>query len=222
MASYRNRITATRVALTEYQKEINMENIEIEVPIQLLHASTICAAKKDVRFYLNGVAFSHGHITSCDGHRAMACPITGLDENVEFIIPTEAINFFLKKIPTKYRNFSCVITFDPKSKSGKISSHPHQAHELFMGIDGKYPDWRRIFPRALPPSHEFKGSIPQFNWQYLVDFQKVHKILGGNGINVGFRAQSANEVAGIFFSGSAFEDGGRFQEVKACLMPLRT
>ena len=198
-----------------------MENIEIEVPVQLLDAATICAAKKDVRFYLNGVAFSHQHIVSTDGHRAITCPIDNLDEHIEFIIPTEAIKSFVKKIPAKNRNTNCLISFDQKTNQGKISNNALQAHEIFIGIDGKYPDWRRIFPRSLPPSHEYKGSIPQFNWQYLVDFQKVHKILGGNGINVGFRAQSANEVAGIFFSGSAFEDNGRFKDVKACLMPCR-
>ena len=52
-----------------------MENIEIEVPMQVLDAATFCAAKNDVRFYLNGVAINKGHVVSTDGHRAFACKI---------------------------------------------------------------------------------------------------------------------------------------------------
>jgi len=200
-----------------------MENIEIELPIQLLEAATICAAKKDARKYLIGVAFSHGHITSCDGHRAFACPIKGLDENLEFIIPLDMIKHFLKQVPSKHRTENCKVIYDPCAKKGEIiaTDRTVTARILFVAIDGKYPDWRRIFPKNLPPSINYEGSIPQFNWQYLVDFQKIHKILGGNGLSVGFRAQSANEVAGIFFTGTHFEDGGSFQDVKACLMPMR-
>ncbi|ENW78198.1 hypothetical protein F909_03884 [Acinetobacter sp. ANC 3929] len=200
-----------------------MGNIEIELPIQLLEAATICASKKDIRKVLIGVAFSHGHITSCDGHRAFACPIKGLDENVELIIPLDDIKHFLKQVPSKHRHEICKVIFDPHAKKGEIviTEKNVAARILFVAIDGKYPDWRRIFPKDLPPSINYEGSIPQFNWQYLADFQKVHKILGGDGLNVGFRALSAREVAGIFFRGGPFEDGRVFQDVKACLMPMR-
>ncbi len=196
-----------------------MTQIKIEVPMQLLDAATICAAKKDVRFYLNGVAFSHGHIVSTDGHRAFACLVGGLNEDLEFIIPTEAIKSFIKKVPAKTRIADCTVFYDPSTRHGEIH-YGQEARELFIAIDGKYPDWRRVFPQKIPTG-EYKGFVPQFNWQYLVDFQKIHKTLGGNGINVGFQPQAVNEVAGIFFTGKPFEDDGRFKEVKACLMPCR-
>lgn len=191
-----------------------METIQIEVPMQVLDAATICASKNDVRFYLNGVAIDKGHVVSTDGSRAFACKIDELDENLSLIIPTEAIKAFIKKVPSKNRKGHCVISLDLKAKQGKISNFPLQVHELFIPIDGKYPDWQRIFPRSAPS--EYQGHYPTFNWAYLADFQKVHKALGGNGIQVGLRPQSVSEAALVDFDGTLFD-----QHAKAVIMPLR-
>jgi DNA polymerase III beta subunit, central domain len=214
MASYRNRITATPVALHEYQKETNMENIEIEIPMQVLDAATICTAVKDVRFYLNGVAINKGHVVSTDGHRAFACKIDGLDENIEVIIPTEAIKAFIKKVPSKNRKGHCTIVVDRNARQGKISNFPLQVHELFIPIDGKFPDWQRIYPKDAP--FEYQGHYPTFNWSYMADFQKMHKALGGNGINVLLRPKSKNEAALVDFDGTLFD-----HHAKGVIMPLR-
>ena len=209
-----NQVTATPVAIREYQKETNMENIEIGIPMQVLDAATFCAAKNDVRFYLNGVAINKGHVVSTDGHRAFACKIDGLDENISIIIPTETIKAFIKKVPSKNRKGHCVISIDPKARQGKISNIPLQAHELFIPIDGKFPEWQRIFPKDVPS--EYQGYYPTFNWAYMTDFQKIHKALGGNGVQVGLRPKSVSEAALVDFDGTLFD-----HHAKAVIMPLR-
>lgn len=209
-----NQITATPVAIDEYEKGVTMESIQIEVPMQVLDAATICASKNDVRFYLNGVAIDKGHVVSTDGHRAFACKIDEMDENLSFIIPTEAIKAFIKKVPSKNRKGHCVISVDLKAKQGKISNFPLQVHELFIPIDGKFPDWQRIFPKDVPS--EYQGYYPTFNWAYLADFQKVHKALGGNGVQVGLRPKSVSEAALVDFDGTLFD-----HHAKAVIMPLR-
>lgn len=93
-----NSITATPVEISEYQKEETMTNkIEFEVPMQVLDAATYCSAKNDIRFYLCGIAINKGHVVSTDGHRAFACKIDGLNEEIEFIIPTDSVKAFIKK-----------------------------------------------------------------------------------------------------------------------------
>ncbi|MGD9698465.1 hypothetical protein [Acinetobacter sp.] len=237
MASYRNRITATPVALSEYQKETNMENIEIEIPMQVLDAATFCAAKNDVRFYLNGVAIDKGHVVATDGCRAFGFYLNGVAidkghvvatdgcrafacelENVgkdlpQIIIPTESVKFFLKKIPVKNRKGHCRLIFNAKTREGELRFDALIAKESFVGHDGRYPDWQRIFPRGV--ESEYKGYYPTFNWSYMADFQKMHKALGGNGLQVLLYPTGANSAAKVVF------DSTPYPKAKGVIMPLR-
>ncbi len=214
MASYRNRITATPVAISEYQKETNMENIEIEIPMQLLDAATYCAAVRDVRFYLNGIALDKGHIVSTDGHRGFACELKGVSPDMpQIIIPTDVVKFFLKKVPTKNRRGNCTLRFDFKTRQGEFTYEGLNAKEVFLGTDAKYPDWQRIFPRSV--DSEYKGIYPQFNWSYMYDFQKIQKALGGKGLLASLHPKSANEAALVTF------DNTDFDHAKGVIMPMR-
>lgn len=189
------------------------DKTQFEVPMQVLDAATYCTAKNDIRFYLIGIAINKGHVVATDGHRAFACPVDGLNEEVEFIIPTDAVKAFIKKVPSKNRKANCVISFDTQTKQGELSYRELNVRELFIAIDGRFPDWRRIFPRGH--EDEYKGVFPQFNWSYMADFQKMHKALGGNGINASLYPISARDAALVKFGGTKFENA------KACIMPLR-
>lgn len=190
-----------------------MSQIKIEVAMQLLNAATICAAKKDIRFYLMGIAINRGHVVSTDGHRAFACPVEGISPDLEFIIPTEAVNAFIKKVPATSRKRNCCIVFDPITKRGEIN-YGTDVCEVFNGIDGKFPDWMRAFPRAKAETCD--GMFPQFNWQYLADFQKIHKALGGNGVGTHVYPSSTNTVATVEFSSQPFQDA------RGYVMPIRS
>lgn len=209
-----NQVTATPVAISEYQKETNMENIEIEIPMQLLDAATITAAVKDIRFYLNAVAIDKGHVVSTDGHRGFACEVDNVDKELpQIIIPTESVKFFLKKIPAKNRKGHCQIKFNPKTREGEILFEGLNAKESFIGCDGKYPDWQRIFPREV--TAEYQGYYPTFNWAYMHDFQKMHKALGGNGLQVLLYPTGVNSAAKVVF------DSTPYPKAKGVIMPLR-
>lgn len=198
-----------------------MENIEIEIPMQVLDAATFCAAKNDVRFYLNGVAIDKGHVVATDGCRAFACELENVGKDLpQILIPTESVKAFIKKVPTKLRKANCKVIFDPRAKKGEIIFEQRDgriieyAREFFVGHDGKYPDWQRIFPRGV--DSEYKGHYPTFNWSYMADFQKMHKALGGNGLQVLLYPTSVNAVALVEFNDTKF-----FSNAKACIMPLR-
>ena len=191
-----------------------MENIEIEIPMQVLDAATITAAVKDIRFYLNAVAIDKGHVVSTDGHRGFACEVDNVDKELpQIIIPTESVKFFLKKVPVKNRKAHCQIKFDPKTRHGEIIFEGLNAKESFIGCDAKYPDWQRIFPCSV--DSEYKGIYPQFNWSYMYDFQKIQKALGGKGLLASLHPKSANEAALVTF------DNTDFNHAKGVIMPMR-
>ena len=191
-----------------------MENIEIEIPMQLLDAATICAAVKDVRFYLCGVAIDKGHVVATDGCRAFACELENVGKDLpQIIIPTESVKFFLKKIPVKNRKGHCRLIFNAKTREGELRFDALIAKESFVGHDGRYPDWQRIFPRGV--ESEYKGYYPTFNWSYMADFQKMHKALGGNGLQVLLYPTGANSAALVAF------DSIGYSKAKGVIMPLR-
>ena len=191
-----------------------MENIQIEVPMQLLDAATITAAVKNVRFYLNAVAIDKGYIVSTDGHRGFACEVDNVDKELpQIIIPTESVKFFLKKIPAKNRKGHCLIRFDPKTREGEIRFDALIAKESFIGCDAKYPDWQRIFPREV--AGEYQGRYPTFNWTYMADFQKIHKAIGGNGLQVLLYPTGVNTAAKVVFYSTPYP------KAQGVVMPLR-
>lgn len=212
MAAYRNRLEANPIPVSAYQKENTMtDKIEIEVPIQLLDAAQYCAAKDDTRFYLNGVAISKGHIVSTDGHRAFACKVDTIPEDLkDIIIPIDTVKHFLKKVPTKQRKQKCLIIYDRQTFNGEMQAA--NIRELFLGIDAKYVEWQRV----IPNKHiNYSGVMPQFQWAYLVDMQKVQRALGGNGLELEVCPTDYNAVASIKFIKTDFD------HAIGCVMPIR-
>ncbi|RZG47016.1 hypothetical protein [Acinetobacter wuhouensis] len=193
-----------------------MENIEIEVPMQLLDAALICVAKKDVRFYLCAIALDDGHIVSTDGYRGFACEVKGLKKDMpQIIMPSDAVRYFLKKIPPVDRSYECHLKVDFKNKKAEL--HFSDASESFTLIDAKYPNWQPIFPNRLVEGVN-NDDYPQFNWAYLTDFQKVQKALGGSGKEGGVRLYPTgkNTAAVIGFENT------NFNHAKGAVMPLRS
>lgn len=215
MNTHKHRIAVNPVAINEYKKGINMENFDIEIPMQLLDAALICTAKSDVRFYLEGIALDDGHIVSTDGHRGFACAIEGLNkETPQIILPADAVRYFLKKISPKERSLICKLNVDLKNRKGELRFV--DSVESFTLIDAKYPEWQRIFPRAVDST--YNGEYPQFNWIFLTDFQKVQKALGGKGKEAGtmLYPTGKNSAALVGFENT------NFNHAKGVVMPLRS
>lgn len=150
--------------------------LNFQIPLAVLKAAIVCAAKSDIRFYLNGVAIDKGHIVSTDGHRLFYMELDELDSDMQqVVIPREAIEYLAKKA-TGIKDLKKMCIVNLQGSNGKLTVQGTDIVENFQAIDGKFPEWQRIIPKA--DGSEYKGEYPTFNWQYLVDFQKIAKALG--------------------------------------------
>lgn len=132
----------------------------MQVKPEVLKAALICAAKGDIRTYLNAVYFdAAGFVVSTDGHRLLIqkCePFSGEG----FIVPREAVELAIKSAGKK-QYFIDV----NRNAIGNIS---------FPTDDSRYPDFRRVIP------DEISGKPGAFNSDYISDFRKVGEILSGS------------------------------------------
>lgn len=145
----------------------------LNIQSKILKAALLSAAKKDIRYYLNGVCLSvtasgNVFIMSTDGHRAFVAKVPANCWNGEMqqkgpfdiIIPTETVAAALKtKTP--------LITLSAMD-NGMYSL----ANVIFAPVDGKFPDINKVLP-ALPVT----DAIAQFNADYLADAQAALRIV---------------------------------------------
>jgi DNA polymerase-3 subunit beta len=167
--------------------------MKITIDHSIIKALLICAAKHDVRYYLNGVcvdARANGDVVlvATDGHRLLAYPVAvdNIDALApgEYVIPREALEAVK---PAKAGRTTLPIHID--ITTAPDTRHPEDAEVIIKGktsitvtgatstvtapIDGKFPDWRRIVPAST------SGEIAQFNADYVSGFGDVCKLLGG-------------------------------------------
>lgn len=104
----------------------------MEILTNQLRAVLLAAAKKDVRFYLNGVLVNSHHIVATDGHR-MHIAAHGQEgwDHGPVIIPREAVELAVK------------------SKATMLQVTPSQIGNVaFSPVDGTYPDYLRVIPHG--------------------------------------------------------------------------
>ena len=135
-----------------------------------LKALLLCAAKNDIRYYLNGVHFEStpGGIiaASTDGHRLLCVNLPNeLAEGIKALIPRALIEAAVK---TKAQVID--ITIDGANVT--LSSMGQNVSGSIT--DGVFPDFRRVIPNSVTGE---AGS--QFNNEYLTDFDKVGKLING-------------------------------------------
>lgn len=213
MTAYRNRIEVSPVPQSAYQKETAMK-FEVEIPLVLLKAAMICTAKDDVRFYLVGIAIDQGHVVSTDGHRAFYAPLENVAKDTpQVIIPRLSIEFFIKKVASELKKHAdeATVTVQIDGENGTLRTSTVSEH--FQPINGKFPEWRRIIPKASVDAYQ--GGDLSFNWKYMEDFQKIAKILGSkNSGALLIPNKEANQAALIEFVNPRFTANG-------ILMPMR-
>ncbi len=153
-----------------------MSNYQFEIPAAPLKAALLCTAHKDVRFYLQGVAIDKGHIVSTDGHRLFYCEVTNLGDNLpSIIIPKQAIEDLFKG--TRFLDLSkrqVIVTHNTTQCTLYLTGT--ELTQTFQLIDAKYPDWKRVIPKNEEPV--FNNKPICFNWEYMVDYQKIAKMIG--------------------------------------------
>jgi DNA polymerase-3 subunit beta len=169
--------------------------MKITIDHSIIKSLLICAARQDVRYYLNGVcvdARADGTVVlvATDGHRMLAYPILGGANSVEalapgeYVIPREALEAVK---PAKVGRTTLPIHIDIVTAADQPD--PARAGVMIKGkttititgatstvtapIDGKFPDWRRVVPAST------SGEIAQFNADYIAGFGDICKLLGG-------------------------------------------
>lgn len=161
--------------------------------IRKLKAALICAAKKDVRYCLNGVLVEvhakHILLVSTDGHRLSIIRSTfDADHKAighKFIIPREMIERYLNAAD---KGIITAIHFEPSEKDGvegyEISIQDNLGSLVIDGraIDGKFPDWLMIYGTQSEIPLEVR--VFSANHSYIADFGKIAEILGCRKANV--------------------------------------
>ena len=132
--------------------------MKITLKTSVLRAALICAAKKDLRYYLQGVCVSFNHpkvamVYGTDGHIMFAgqspivCPIAPENFGFSIIIPSDTIKAIDKKSEF----------IDLETIEGGAKDYYLLGNARFQAIDARYPDISRVVP-ARDAFSELKPS----------------------------------------------------------------
>ena len=180
------------------------------IPRELLAAVALAASTEDTRYYLQGVFVEIGlksvTLTATNGHILLTARHAPNNANNDpaspIIIPSATIALALKDKATTIDLFIDGNAF----KLGNIS---------FTPIDGTFPDYRRVIPKAVPETRSIEGVW--FNSLYLATMAKAAKLIGapsspygGNGYNI---YPDKGNAALVRFNGA--------ENIVGVVMPLR-
>lgn len=135
--------------------------MNFEIPkLAWFKAVMLAAAKKDIRYYLNGVMVRNGEIAATNGHMLLLIKSQRIKSDGEYIIDNDT----LKKIVTSHKGIkgaNRVEVVDSMTTTGSSKIH-------ITPVDGKFPDVNRVIPQ------ETSGEIAHFNYEYLLACQKAN------------------------------------------------
>jgi DNA polymerase-3 subunit beta len=148
--------------------------MENTINIEALRALLPLAAKKDVRYYLNGVFVDFQRDKTI--YVATNGAVLGLytetveNENIfDIAVPVDVVKQLKPKPGTaKWGD----LTFDPVSNTARIINPGAGQDFGFTPLDGKYPDYTKVIPT------ETSGEVAQFDAELLYLFAQVNKSFG--------------------------------------------
>ena len=149
--------------------------MQLTIKTNELKALLLCAAKNDVRYYLNGIHFEstpNGIIAaSTDGHRLLCVNLPDQQaEGVNCLVPRALIEAAIKtKAPT----------IDITIEGGNVTLASMGQNVSGSLTEGVFPDFRRVIPEKVSG---IQGN--EFNNEYLVDFDKIGKLINGGKASV--------------------------------------
>jgi len=159
-----------------------------------LDAMLLIAAKKDIRYYLNGVYIEFNDQISravgCDGHKLGIFQNAAPDNrgNGSIIVPREVIENLPKKCD--------ILTFSQISDT-HWEINTGNATIKFAPCDAKYPDFRRVVHGIQTAGTS--GQAAGYNLDYLNQFEKCGNILAGSKLRMGnrLRLHHNGDAAGL-------------------------
>ena len=183
----------------------------INIQASALQAALICAAKKDVRYYLNGVhveftSARHALCVGTDGAMlgAFAAEYTGEDPpklGTSFVIPYETI----KGLKLARNQTTVSLTLASDGSCGTLGDR------MFKPVDGRYPDFRRVVPTPSDVDHE-NQTASTVNPSLLVRGVDALRTFRGKPEHAPFLIQRGTDAA-------VLHDGG--DEAVVVVMPMR-
>lgn len=126
-----------------------------------LKAVALAMAKKDIRYYLNGLMINENHIVATDGHRMHIFYHGQQWERGEIVIPREIIDIVLK-----------MKTVNIEITDKSVNSIP------FNALDGKFLDYRRVMPSTALGVTE-GAIVTNINADYLEDAVSAIRLVTG-------------------------------------------
>lgn len=140
----------------------------MNIPAKYLKTALLFAAKKDIRYYINGVLFEvldgQARLVATDGQ------ILGVFQLGECSLPDTQIIIPREKIES-IRLKADEVTLRPGD--GKTCALVYSGDEFtFTAVDGRFPDYRRVIPSGV-----MSGESAQFSSELIVVLDKAYKVL---------------------------------------------
>lgn len=156
--------------------------MKLKISKIMLESSHIFRAKKDIRYYLNGVCFMPGgKLAATDGHRLFM----GSHENEL----TENVIVSIEKSPVKQYDHAICDT-----ETGLVEFFDITAQRVGVGlcqlVDGRYPDVDRCMPKETNAVDRIG-----FNAGYLADIERCAKLFNPKWPGVTFELQGNDKAA---------------------------
>lgn len=153
-----------------------MNDVTIQIEARHLAAAIHSAGKHDLRYYLNAVYIeateTETRTTATEGHVCItlrsvhnAPNVLGDAPLVTVLLPRDVVERVIKSTRGKG-----AVTLS-RDVSGWKLVDAFTSHSFFP-VDGKFPDYRSIFPRTT------SGEIAQYDPELLMRFKKAAKALG--------------------------------------------
>ena len=134
--------------------------MNFEIPkLAWLKAVMLAAAKKDVRYCLNGVMVRNGELVATNGHMVLIIKSEKIKSDGEYIIGNDTLKMIVALYKVVKGNNPIEVKDGITTGIGKIS---------ISTLDGKFPDVNRVIPQ------ETSGEIAHFNYEYLLACQKAN------------------------------------------------
>jgi len=173
--------------------------MKISLKTSVLRAALLCAAKKDIRYYLQGICISFNHpeiamVCGTNGHILFAgqCPIDVIEApeayGFEIIVPGDVIKGLDKKAAVVMLE-----TIDAMPKG-----HYVLGNTRFQAIDAKFPDISRVIP-SRDAFAEQKASY--FKPEYLCTANEALAMFYGNKKDKCYSLAQRGDASGVVHNG---------------------
>lgn len=169
----------------------------IELRKGALSAVALFAAKKDARYYRHGVFIETGPkgaiLVATDGYALAAMHAPADCEVSAGVVPIELISNAIKT--SKGDKLYLTIDTDHPTATGQPMYTIAGMHA--QGIDGRFPEWRRVVPTCEPSC-----VAAQFDPELVSRFGKAAKLLGKKSTSVCVAHNGPEQAARVLIDSS--------------------